>query len=146
MFDINITTVIQLVNFIITLVVLDFLLIKPVRSIIQKRRGLASAMIAETEDFSASAKEKLENYEAALAKAKEEAASIRERMKEEAGIEEGKILQTASLDAQAFLQDSRAKIQEASVQALAELKRDVPVLAEKISIRLTGKSKSALRA
>ena len=47
MLDINITLLIQLVNFIVTLVVLDYLLIKPIRGIIKKRRDLAAGMLSD---------------------------------------------------------------------------------------------------
>ena len=69
MLDLNITLLFQLANFFIALFVLNLLLIRPVREIIKKRNGIMDGMAAEADAFNAEATEKLNAYEAELARA-----------------------------------------------------------------------------
>ena len=140
MLDINITVLIQLVNFIVTLVVLDYLLIKPIRGIIKKRRDLASGMLSDAETFTTEAAQKLEEYEAALAKAREEAALTREACKNEALAVESSIVETARKDAQTFLSASREETRSAVTQAMSDMEKRIPELARITVDRLLGKS------
>ena len=141
MLDINITLLIQLVNFIVTLVVLDFLLIKPIRGIIKKRRDLASGMLSDAETFTTEAAVKLENYETALAKAREEAAAVREARKGEALARESSLLETARQDAHEFLQSSREETRTAVAQTMTDMEKRIPDLSRLAVDRLLGKSK-----
>lgn len=146
MFDVNITLVIQLVNFIVTLVVLNFLLIRPVRDIIRKRRDLATGLLTEAEQFTTNAAEKLENYEAVLAKAREEAAHIRETRKNEARAHEAEALETAHREAQEFLQTSREETRKAVDGAFASIEKRIPDLGKMVAAQLLGKSKRSSAA
>ena len=67
MINFDISFVIQLVNFIITLLVLNLLLIKPVRGIIKKRNDLMAGRVDEINKFTDSATAKMSDYEAQLA-------------------------------------------------------------------------------
>ena len=73
MLDLNITLVFQLINFFIALFFLNWLLIKPIREIIKKRNGIMDDMASEADNFVNEARERLANYEAELAKARQEA-------------------------------------------------------------------------
>ena len=69
----HITFFIQLANFLIVLAILNPLLIKPIRKIIQARKEAAAALLGESESFFQSAEGKLAQYEKALSAAREEA-------------------------------------------------------------------------
>ena len=146
MLDINITLLIQLVNFIVTLFVLDFLLIKPIRGIIKKRRDLAVGMLSDAETFTTEAAVKLENYEAALVKAREEAAAAREARKSEALAKEAGLLEAARQEAHEFLQASREETKNAVAQTMAEMENRIPDLSRMVVDRLLGKSKRSSAA
>ena len=139
MFDINITTIIQFVNFAVTLLMLDFLLIRPVRAIVKKRRDLAGAMIHDAQAFIDNANEKLASYEYALAKAREEAAAVREECKQQAANQEAELLQQAQADAQGFLKASREDVHSAVADAMHEMHKRTPDLAKLAAARLLGK-------
>lgn len=141
MLDINITLLIQLGNFIITVFVLDYLLIKPIRGIVKKRRDLAGGMLADAETFTTQAAAKLESYETALAKAREEAAALRETRKSEALARETSLLETARAEAHAFLQTSREETKIAVAQAMADMEKRIPNLSRLVVERLLGKTK-----
>lgn len=141
MFDINITAVIQLANFIITLVGLNFLLIRPVREMLKKRRDLASGMLSDAEKFTSDAAEKLENYEAVLAKAREEAAALRDTRKSEGAAKEAELLEAAQREAHEFLQASREETRKAVLNTAAAMRKRIPDLAKMVAAQLLGKSK-----
>lgn len=146
MFDINITLVIQLANFIVTLVVLNFLLIRPIRDIVKKRRDHASGMLSDAESFTTGAAEKLENYEASLGKAREEASVVRENLKNEGAARESELLGRAQREAQEFLASSRESTRQAVADTMAAMEKQVPELAKMAATRLLGKSKRSSAA
>ena len=141
MLDVNITLLFQLVNFIVTLIVLDFLLIKPVRSIIKKRRELANGILSDAETFTTEAANKLEHYETTLSKAREQAASLRETYKEKALANEHSVLETARKDAQEILRTSREETQNAIAQALKDMNTRIPDLSRMAVARLLDNTK-----
>ena len=66
MVDLNITLWIQLANFLVTLVVLNYLLISPIRKIIRKRKDNVEGLIGEIEAFTAEKQQLLDEYESEL--------------------------------------------------------------------------------
>lgn len=146
MFDVNLTLAIQFVNFVVTLVVLDYLLIRPIRGIIKKRRDLASGMLADAATFTSDAADKLETYEAALAKAREEAASLRDKRREEGTARETDLLEAAHREAKEFLQSSRESTEAAVAQTRAAMENRVPEFADMAVAALLGKSRRSSAA
>lgn len=138
MIEINITAVIQLVNFLVTLVVLNYLLIRPVRNILRQRREKTEGLNREIESFVQEAKTHLNEYEAALAKARDEANTNRKAAKDEAEVAEKAILAQAAKEAQATLQGRQAALREESGNAYAALKAQIPAYAEAAVGRLIG--------
>ena len=138
MIELNITILIQLVNFIVALVVMNYLLISPVRKIIKQRRDLASGMLRDTEQFTSDATSKLHAYEAALANARENAQEQREASKAAALAQEVNILENAHIEAQKFLNDSRTHTRDQINSAMGEMRAKIPFLAEKAVAKLLG--------
>jgi len=138
--------VIQFVNFVVTLVVLDYLLIRPIRAIIKKRRDLASGMLSDATSFTTDAADKLENYEAAMAKAREEAVIVRDGRKDEGAAREAGMLESAHREAQEFLSSSRESTAASIAETRAAMEKRVPDLAQMVVARLLGKSKRSSAA
>ncbi|CAK7037539.1 MAG: ATP synthase subunit b [Desulfovibrio sp.] len=146
MFDINITLVIQLINFIVVIVGLNYLLIQPIRDIVKKRRDLASGMLGDAESFTNDAADKLQNYEAALAKAREEASAARDVKRSEGTAKEAELLEIAQREAQEYLRSSREETRETVAKTMAEMEKRVPELAKLAASRLLGKTKRSSAA
>lgn len=130
--------IIQMCNFLVTLVALNYLLIKPIREIIAKRNAKVAGLISETESFTESAENKLKNYDAELVKARSEAAAKREILKAEAAEQEHEILGRASADAQVFIQESKARVASEVESAMKVLKAQVDALSAKAVNRILG--------
>ncbi|MBG0777588.1 MAG: ATP synthase F0 subunit B [Desulfovibrionaceae bacterium] len=138
MIDVDITLLIQLVNFLITLVVLNFLLVRPVREILRKRADRMAAMATDAEQFAASAEQKVKNYETALLEARQSAAAARDAMKAEGQAEEKRLLGEAGSDAAATLQKARDEVAGQVKAAMDELKGQVEALAAKAAAKVLG--------
>ncbi len=136
MIDLDITMLIQLANFIITLIVLNFLLIGPIRAIIRKRTAAMGELSQEARNFSASAQDKLAGYEASLAEARRDAAIRREEYKL-AGVQEEKaIVGAAHEEASGYLDKARAETAAPARSAIEALKGQVKPLAEQAASKI----------
>ncbi|MDR1490977.1 MAG: ATPase [Desulfovibrio sp.] len=128
------TIFIQLVNFIIAIIALNFLLIKPVRNRIASRKTLIEGITGEIDQFTVAAAEKISGYETALTEAKAAAALARETLKSEAEDLEREMLRNAQDAAQAYLENARreyAGVRKAVRQALLDEVNALAALAAK---------------
>jgi F-type H+-transporting ATPase subunit b len=138
MIELNATLFIQLANFLITLVVLNYLLIRPIRQQIAARNALTSGYAVDIEEFSSKASEKLSEYEIALGKARAQAGQAREAIKLQGAANEQKILHAAQAEAHAYLQASRAETAKEVQTAMKTLLSQVDSLAAKAASRILG--------
>ena len=139
MINLDITFLFQLINFLVTVVVLNYLLIKPVRDIVRQRRELAGGFLRDAEAFTAEADKRIQCYEAALVRAREEAAEIRDAKKAEALELEAATLTKAQQDTQEYISATREQTKTAVATAMKTLQGQIPVLAGKAAEKLLGK-------
>lgn len=138
MITLDSTLFIQLANFLITLVVLNFLLIKPVRQQIAARSALTSGYLSDIEKFNADAAAKVSSYESALAEARAKASLARDALKAEGQAQEQAMLQAAHSEAQAFLQSSKKQVAADAKAAMNTLLSQVNVYAAKAVDKILG--------
>lgn len=110
MIDLNITLWFQLANFLITLVVLNYLLIAPIRKIIRQRKENAAGVLGEVEAFNAEKQQLLDEYESELAKAREAANIYRKDGKIRGERERERIFDAANKDAQTEVRSTQAAV------------------------------------
>lgn len=113
MLDFNITAIIQVVNFFIAVVVLNYLLIRPVRNIIKQRKAKMDDMLASAGAFAGVADEQLAEYQGSLSRARQEAALSRADARARALHEQ-----------QTFVAEANKRAQEQLVQAKEALLRE----------------------
>lgn len=138
MLDLNITLVFQLVNFFIAIFFLNWLLIRPIRQIIQKRNGIMDGLAAEADKFHAEAVARLDAYEAELAKARQQAGLTREEGKNAGLAELREIVGNAQQSAKQLLDENRAAIQGQAEAALSELRNGIDGFSTRIGQKLVG--------
>lgn len=129
---------VQMFNFIVTLVGLNYLLIKPIRDIISKRKSKVNGLLGETERFTQDAESKLKNYEAELVKARAEATAQRDAIKAEAIKVEHEILEKASTQTQSFIQETKSRVASEADSAMKILRSQVDALSVKAVNRILG--------
>jgi F-type H+-transporting ATPase subunit b len=127
--SLDITVFIQLANFLITIVVLNILLIRPVRRQIAERAELTAGYVAEIERFNKEAEDRLSAYEGAQAEARARAVAARERLKAEGRAGELEILGRAQAEARDFLLSSREDVARQSKAAMQTLEKQVSAFA-----------------
>lgn len=139
MLDLNITLLFQFANFLIAIFFLNWLLIRPIRQIIQKRNGIMDGLAGEADQFHAEAVARLNAYEAELAKARHEAGLTREEGRS-AGLEElHRIVGNAQQSAAQLLEENRAVMAGQAEAALAQLRDGIDDFSTRIGDKLVGK-------
>ena len=138
MISLDSTLFIQMANFLITLVVLNFLLIKPVRQQIAARSALTSGYLSDIEKFNAEAAAKVSAYETALADTRAKASLARDGLKAEGQAQEQAMLQSAHAEAQAYLQASKKQVAADAKAAMDTLLSQVNVYAAKAVDKILG--------
>lgn len=138
MIDLDSTLLIQLINFLIAIVVLNFLLIRPVREQMSARSTLIQGYASDIEHFTAEADSRLKNYEAALAQARALAGQAREALKQEGIVREQELVAAAHKDARAFLKNARAEVARDAKAASDALLARVDEFAKKSLAKILG--------
>ena len=136
MLDLNITLVFQLVNFFIAIFVLNILLIRPIREIIKKRNGVMDNLAGEADSFESQAAERLANYEAELARARQDAGLTREEGRNAGLTEQQGIVGTAQKSARDILADTRRSLRGQAEATLSEPRNQVSDFSARLADRL----------
>ncbi|MCJ2165432.1 MULTISPECIES: ATP synthase F0 subunit B [unclassified Pseudodesulfovibrio] len=134
------TIFIQGLNFVVMVFLLNVVLIKPIREIIKKRKGLMADQLGKIEDFNESAGKKVADYEAQLAAARKEAGDIRNTAKEAGVAQEQAMLSVAGEEASSTIQTARAEIQSQVKAAMDQLTKDVDKYAEQATGKILGQA------
>jgi F-type H+-transporting ATPase subunit b len=140
MIELNVTFFIQLVNFLIVLLLLNIILYKPIRGMLNKRAEIMSDKVSEVEKFSASAQDKMKAYESELDKARARAQEIRTDLKGEGYAKESEIVDSASGEAMSMVKAAREKISKEKDAAVSSLRKEVEKFAEKATEKILTKA------
>jgi F-type H+-transporting ATPase subunit b len=138
MIDLDITFFIQLVNFLVTLVVLNLILIRPIREVIRRRAEAMAARINSIEQFTRTAEGKVADYSAQLDAARRAGVEARTELREQGFAVEKEVVGAASQEAGTVLQAARAKIAADVKASLDALRAQVEGLAQRATARILG--------
>lgn len=136
MVDLNITLVIQMVNFLVALVIINFLIIKPIRAALQRRRELTGKFIQQTESSNEEAERCVRAYEAELDKVRAKAQAHKEMLRKQGQDKSQALMANAQQQAQDFLQGARKSVADESNAAMQTLRAQVDTLAGHVAARL----------
>ena len=136
MIDLDTSIVIQFINFLITLVVLNLLLIRPIREIIRKRAEKMSGLLQGAENFSARAADKLAGYQQSLDEARAAGTETRNSLREQGVAQEKDILEAAGADAAATLAEAKNRAEQEAGEARKSLQAQVGVLARQVADKI----------
>ena len=131
MIDLNATFFVQFVNFLLILILLNVILIGPIRRMLKKRAEFIATQVEGIESFTNAADTKLKDYEAALDAARQAATAERVSMKEAGLAKEKELLDAAAAEAAATVKAARGDIAVATESAEKALKAQVSGLASK---------------
>lgn len=131
MIDLNATFFVQFVNFLLILILLNVILIGPIRRILKKRAEFVASQMDGIESFATAADTKLKDYEKSLDAARQAATAERTAMKAEGLAKEKTLLDAAGAEAASTVQAARADIAAQSAAAQKALLAGVSGLASK---------------
>jgi F-type H+-transporting ATPase subunit b len=138
MLDINITAIIQVVNFFVAVIVLNYLLIRPIRDILRERKAKMADMLTSADAFAGSANEQLAEYQNSLSRARQEAALARAGARSDALREQQTLVAEASKRAQAQFAQAKETLLQEMQSARAALAKQVKPLAAKAVDKVLG--------
>lgn len=131
MIDLNATFFVQFVNFLLILILLNVVLVGPIRRMLKKRAEFVASQMEGIDSFTSSADTKLADYEKALEEARTQATAARLEMKA-AGLEKEKtVLDAAAAEAATKVQEARSQIASQASTAKKALVAGVDGLASK---------------
>lgn len=140
MIDLDKTFTIQLVNFLVTVVGLNALLIHPVREKIKERNTLMADQLASIDNFTASADEKLKSYEQALDSTRQQGLELRKQMRAEGAGEEQQIMSVAGKEVAATMKANQDAIAAQVASAKQALSADVEKFAQRATAKILGQA------
>jgi len=140
MIDFDKTFTIQLVNFLVTVVGLNALLIHPIREKIKERNTLMADQLANIDNFTSSADQKLKSYEQALDSTRQQGLDLRKQMRADGAGEEQQIMAAAGKEVAATMKANQEAIAAQVAGAKQALSADVEKFALKATAKILGQA------
>jgi F-type H+-transporting ATPase subunit b len=119
------TLLFQLINFIVLLVILRRILYKPVREIMEKRRGMIEQKVREAERMESEAQALKKQYETEMSGLQEQKAQMLDKMQQEVGEERTKLMTGAREDANKIAAREKARLSAEKLTQETEIKEKV---------------------
>jgi F-type H+-transporting ATPase subunit b len=140
MIDINVSLLFQLVNFIVLLIVLNFILFKPIRQIMQEREQGISSSFGDAKAAQERTQNLLEQYNASLAEAKQKAATTYNTIYQQGLDAQRDMISAERTKAGEMLDKAQAEIVAAANAARTDLKKEAERLSQEITSKLLGRA------
>jgi F-type H+-transporting ATPase subunit b len=140
MIDINVTLLIQLANFLVLLVVLNFILFKPIRQAMQEREQGISSAFGDAKAAQERMQSIVDQYNASLAEAKQKAVTTYNTIYQQGLDAQRDQISAERAKAGEMLDKARAEIASASTSARADLKNEAERLSREITSKLLGRA------
>ncbi len=140
MIDINSTLIIQLVNFLVLLIVLNFILFKPIRQIMMEREQGISSALGDAKNAQERMQKLLDDYNISLAEAKQKAAATYNAIYQRGIDAQRDMISAERAKAGQELDKARAEIASASTAARADLRKEAERLSQDITSKLLGRA------
>ncbi len=121
MINIDITLLIQLVNFLIALAIINYLIIRPVRGIMERRRAQNDELRGAADSLEGEADLKMEGYKARIEKTRAEVSAVRKSMKTAAEQAAQARVNAAGDEARSIHRAAAERVRAESAEARREL-------------------------
>ena len=139
MIEINLTIVIQVVQFLLLLFILNRFLFRPTVNLIREREKRISDWEEETKNFRESMQMRLQSYEEQILEAKAQAQEQQERMTEALKKEEEKKMGAVSEEAFSIVASTREKLQEETEMLRGQLREQAEEMSQLVAEKILGK-------
>lgn len=126
MISIDITLIIQTVNFLVSLWIINYLIIQPVRSNLQKRRSMVNDDVDAAESLRQNAEIAVKEREEVLSKVRASILLQKHTAKEDAESKSSTLLQTTTESARVIRSEASQKVRKEKELATKELEAQIP--------------------
>ena len=140
--NLNVTILIQAINFLILIFLLSKFLFKPLTKFLADRSaGIANSLAEAKAAHEAAAKAQVE-YQARIRETQREVAAIREQGQREVEAERQRLLQASRDEAERLVAHAKAEIEAETKRAKASLREEAAGIAVAVAERLLGRNVS----
>jgi len=139
MIEINLTIVIQVVQFLLLLLVLNRFLFRPTIDLVGERENKITKWEEGTKNCNESVQERLQNYENQIHEAKLKAQKQQELMTEELKKEEEKKLVAVSEEALRIVASTREKLQQETEVLRGQLREQAEEMSQLVTEKVLGR-------
>ena len=139
MIEINLTIVIQVVQFLLLLFFLNRFLFRPTINLIEEREQKITTWKEETKNFHESMQERLQSYENQILEAKAQAQEQQELVTVELQKEEDKKLEAVSEEAVGIVASTREKMQEETELLRGQLREQAEEMSQLVAEKVLGR-------
>ncbi|MBU2490449.1 MAG: ATPase [Proteobacteria bacterium] len=136
----NYSTLLQVANFVLLIIVMNVILYKPIRSIVAQRRERMQGMREEIGTSLDAAEQKRRTLEENLAEARVAGQSKKEELTREAEQAEKELIARINEEAARELGEMRGRVTAQVAEAKAKLEAEVEGFAQSISAKILGRA------
>ncbi|MEF3168854.1 MAG: hypothetical protein K6360_05915 [Deltaproteobacteria bacterium] len=140
MIDLDISLFVEIVAVLILMAILNSMLYKPMRRMLEEREARLSGLRGDVERFERNATQLVEDFQKRLADARKAGAQEKERLKEEGRVEERRLLAEGSKEAEGKKQQLMAEITSAIDAARKDLAGMTEGFAKTMAEKILGRS------
>jgi len=141
--NLNVTTLIQAVNFLILVALLSRFLFTPLKNFLKERAAGIEKALAEAKVAREAAAKAQEEHRAQILATQREAAALREQAQREVEAERQRLLKASRDEAQRMVEEARTAIETETKRARATLRDEVVTLSLAAAERLLSRSMTA---
>ncbi len=140
MIDIDITMPIQIMNILFLIVVMNIVLYRPVRKILEERQNKITTLNKDIETFNKNAKLRLEDFDQKLSEARANAKAKFEGLRSEAQASGNEVIAGVRKEAEATKADQLKELNTQFDAAQKELKGQVETFANEMASKVLGRA------
>jgi F-type H+-transporting ATPase subunit b len=137
--EINWTVWLQFANFFVLMLVLNFLLFRPLREVMNRRRETIDGSHQRAKDLESRINDKMQRYQEQLQEAKLKGAGEKAVLRQAAAEDEAQILAAARNGAADHLQTIKGRVSAEAAEAGKALKSEAATLASHIAAKVLGR-------
>ena len=140
MINLNWTIGLQFANFMVLLVILNFLLYRPIRTLVAKRRQTIEGGHQQARELETQVNEKMARYQERLQEAKHKGVQEKALVRDTALQEEAGILASAHDKASTHLKTIKNQVAAEAARARQALRAETQALAAEVAAKVLGRS------
>lgn len=140
MINLDITLIVQMVNFLLLLLFLNLFLFRPIRKIMKERNEIIDNFNKDIASMTDAAQESMDEFERKILEAKKEGVVKVQEMKDEGDQAESTLIASTTKEIQGKIEEARNKVAADIQEARAQLQTQVQSFSLAVTEKILGRS------